>query len=208
MVSVETAPPERSGTFLAIGPCVRLRTVESTDVALLYGRLPCVASGTGVEVERSGLSNYGIHLRTAIPYSLAFTGSALFAVLAARATRADSRSRKILGSVLTVYALVSVLALLSTYGYTHNSILRHVHMSVGIALMAFEPLASIWLYRQVRGFRRDVAWLILELAGLVSGAIDLAALLHVLFLAQVLTGASFGVLLVHGTRQIAPSNGG
>ena len=47
-----------------------------------------------------GLSNFGVHIKTAIPYSAAFGGSALFAVLAARRLRADSRSRARLRAVL------------------------------------------------------------------------------------------------------------
>ncbi|MDE3031984.1 MAG: hypothetical protein KGI65_10300 [Acidobacteriota bacterium] len=166
----------------------------------------CLALHPGLVLKwnEAGLSNYGIHIRTAIPYSLAFAGSATFAVMAARATPSDSRARIILRVVLGVYATLSVLALLSTYGYTLNTTLQHVHMAAGITLMVFEPLASIWLYLQLRGFRRDAAWLVLELLGLVLAAIDLAAWLHVLFLAQALTGVSFGVLLVHATRRIVP----
>ncbi|MDE3082951.1 MAG: hypothetical protein KGJ39_05990 [Acidobacteriota bacterium] len=168
----------------------------------------CLALHPGLVLKwnEAGLSNYGIHIRTAIPYSLAFAGSAAFAVMAARATPADSPRRIILRSMLGAYAFLSVLALLSTYGYTLNATLKHIHMAAGIAIMVFEPLASLWLYRQVRGFRRDSVWLSLELAGLVIAAIDLAALLHVLFLAQVLTGVSFGVLLVHATRRVTSSN--
>ena len=164
----------------------------------------CLALHPGLVLKwnEAGLSNYGIHIRTAIPYSLAFAGSAVFATMAARATTPDARARIILRALLDVYASLSVLALLSTYGYTLNATLKHVHMAAGIAVMVFEPLASIWLYRQVRGYRHDGVWLVLELAGLVIAAIDLAALLHVLFLAQALTGVSFGVLLVHATRPI------
>jgi hypothetical protein len=170
----------------------------------------CLALHPGLVLKwnEAGLSNYGIHIRTAIPYSLAFVGSAVLAVLAARATPPDSRQRDLLRAVLDAYAVLSVFALLSTYGYTLDPTLKHVHIAAGIALMAFEPLASIWLYGQVRGFRRDVVWLFLELAGLVLAAIDLAALLHVLLIAQVFTGVSFGVLLVHATRRIVPSHQG
>ena len=165
----------------------------------------CLALHPGLVLKwnEAGLSNYGIHIRTAIPYSLAFAGSAALAVMAARATPTDTRARIVLRAILRAYALVSVLALFSTYGYTLNATLKHIHMAAGIAVMVFEPLASIWLYRQLRGFRHDALWLILELAGLLLAAIDLIALLHVLFLAQALTGVSFGVLLVHATQRIA-----
>ncbi len=165
----------------------------------------CLALHPGVVLRwnEAGLSNYGVHIRTVVPYSLAFAGSAVFAVMAARATPTDTRARIVLRAILRAYALLSVFALLSTYGYTVNATLKHIHMAAGITVMAFEPLASVWLFRQVRGFRRDGVWLTLELAGLLLATIDLFALLHVLFLAQALTGVSFGVLLVHATRRIA-----
>ena len=179
-----------------------------SQLTLLAFIAVCLALHPGLVLKwnEAGLSNYGVHIRTAIPYSVAFAGSATFAAMSAHATPRDSRQREVLRVVLRLYGALSVLALLSTYGYTLDSTLKHIHMVVGITVMVFEPLASIWLYRQVRGFRRDGAWLVLEILGLVFAAIDLGALLHVLFIAQALTGVSFGVLLVHATHRITPTS--
>ena len=110
------------------------------------------------------------------------------------------RSR--LRGLLVVYGVLNVLALASTYGYTLNAPLKHVHMVAGIAMMLFDPLGAWWLSRQLTPTASTRGWLGASLLGLVLGVVDFAALLHILFLAQLVTGVSFGVLVVRASRRL------
>lgn len=163
----------------------------------------CIALHPGIVLKwnEAGLSNYGVHLKTAIPYSLAFGGCAAFTFASARRVGGATRSRSFLRAILYAYVVLNVLTLVSTYGYTLNAPLKHVHMVVGIVVMVFEPLTSLWLYRLGGPSAGSRLWLIGEMVGLVLAGVDFAALLHILFLAQLFTGVSFGVLLVRAVRR-------
>lgn len=180
----------------------RYALASQLSLAVFIGVCVAVHPGLVLKWNEAGLSNYGVHLATIVPYSLAFALSAFFALGAARSLHGDRASLRALRVVLRAYALLSALALVSTYGYTIHPTLHHVHVVVGITLMLFEPAVSVWLFLRLRGHGHDGYWLAVELAGLVVAVIDYEALLHVLFLAQVLTGVGFGVLLVHGVRHL------
>ena len=164
----------------------------------------CIALHPGIVLKwnEAGLSNYGVHLKTAIPYSLAFGGCAAFSLASARRVGGATRSRSLLRAILYSYVALNLLTLVSTYGYTLNAPLKHIHMVVGIVVMVFEPLTSLWLFRQGDRSAGARLWLIGEMVGLVVAGVDFAALLHILFLAQLFTGVSFGVLLVRAVRRI------
>jgi len=178
----------------------------------LYGQLSllvflgvCVALHPGLVLKwnEAGLSNYGVHLKTAIPYTLAFALSGVFSLRAAQLTSVHDTPTRVLRVVLVAYAVLCVAALVSTYGYTDSPTLHHVHVVIGITFMLFEPAASLWCYRRVRAARANRIWLGVEAAGLALAVIDYEAVLHVLFLAQLLTGVGFGVLLVRAVRRVS-----
>jgi hypothetical protein len=171
-------------------------------LAIFLGVCVALEPGTVLKWNEAGLSNYGVHPVTVIPYSLAFAGCGAFTFVAAQRVRGVSTVGLRLRALLSVYGVLNVLALLSTYGYTSHASIKQVHMVVGIVVMVFEPLSAVWLYRHLERDWHNRAWLGAQMLGLVLGAVDFAALLHILFLAQLFTGVSFGVLLVRGSRAI------
>ena len=152
--------------------------------------------------DEGGFSNYGVHVKTAAAYTLAFVLCAWFAALASRRLRATTNAARTQRRVLVVYAVLMVLTLVSTYGYTIDRPLKDVHTAVGILTMLFEPLTSLWMYSLLKGSKWRRVLLTTVLAGLTLGVVDFVGLLHVLFLAQVLTGVGFGFLLVQSVSRL------
>jgi ABC-type uncharacterized transport system permease subunit len=76
-----------------------------------------------------------------------------------------------------------------------------LHIVSGIAIILFGTGASLWMFARLRSSRSDSVWLAIQVAGFALALIDFFNLLHVLFLAQWLTGVGFGFLVVHAVRR-------
>jgi hypothetical protein len=88
----------------------------------------------------------------------------------------------------------------STFGYRLDTPQRDVHVGVGIVLTVFEVVASLWMYRERRG---DLGLVLVQLAGVVVAGLTIVGLIHLLFVSEIVTGASFAVLLFRTTRQLS-----
>jgi hypothetical protein len=178
------------------------RDVLVGQVSFAFLIAVCVALHPGLVLksDEGGMSNYGVHLKTVLPYSLAL---GLPAVLTYRAQRflhpKDERTRR-LRTLMRVYSVLIALTLLTTYGYTLNSTLKVAHVAVGVAITVFETVASIWFYRTLRQLPlvRGV-----QLAGAVLAVVTFVGVVHLLFLTQLMTGGAYAVLLVRATRTLA-----
>jgi hypothetical protein len=157
----------------------------------------CVALDPGIALRWNevGLSNYALHLETAVSYTFAFAAAAAGAWLGARRV-AD----RVLARTLRWYALIVVLMTLTSYLYTINGVWKEVHAAVGLVTMVFEAVAAWSMYRRLRPWRWGVPLMALELVGCAASIVDVATLLHVLLLAQVLIGAGFGSFVVRAAR--------
>lgn len=148
------------------------------------------------KADEGGISNYGIHLKTAIPYSLAFLLCSYFSVAAARHYREPDGSARGFRYLLDTYSGLLLLTLLSTYGYKLNVGLKDAHITVGVLTITFELVASAWMYAQLRG-TWDAAFLVLQLGGFVLAGLTFLGALHLLFLGQALADVGFALLLIH-----------
>jgi hypothetical protein len=157
----------------------------------------CVALHPGFVLKgnEGGISNYGIHVKTVVPYTLAFTSCAGFSWAAAgRCATGDPRWHPF-HRVLVAYAGLLLLTLVTTYGYSLDVVWKDVHVVVGAATVAFQVAASVWMYVRLRG-RWDGCFLVVQLVGFVLAGVTLVGLLHVLFVGQALASVGFGLLLI------------
>jgi hypothetical protein len=138
-----------------------------------------------------GISNYGIHLWTAIPYTVAFALGALFTLKAARTRTFPSVAR--IG--LLVYAVLLFMTLFSTYVYKLNYGLKLVHVSVAVALVSFEVLASTWSCLRVRS-RGAAALFAVVIVGFIVAGLTFIGAAHLLVIGQALTTLGFAGLLI------------
>lgn len=157
--------------------------------------------GLVLKWNEAGLSNYGVHAKTAVPYSLALSLGGGFAIAAARALKGVDPTERRMRHLLVTYGVLMFLTLVSTYGYTLNRVLKDIHFAVIVISALFLSAASIWLFTRRHPTKVDAAWLCVQLLGLSLEIIDYAKVLHVLFAAQLLAGVGFGVLSVRAVRR-------
>jgi hypothetical protein len=155
--------------------------------------------GFVLKANEGGISDYGVHLRTAVPYDLALVCAALGAYLAATHARDSANLLRGLRTVLLAYATLVAVTLASTFGYTLDRPQRDLHVGVGIVVTVFEVVATLWMYGERRG---DLHLVLVQLAGFVLGALTIVGLIHLLFVSEIVTGGSFAIVLYRTTRQL------
>jgi hypothetical protein len=179
-----------------------VRDVARSQIAFASFIALCVALHPGEVLKRDegGLSNYGVHLKTAVAYTLALALASAFAYRATRSlprARRETRQFKVL---LLIYSGLTLLTLLTTYGYTLDTPQRDLHVAVGVAVTLFECAATLWMYLVVRDL---VLVVVVGFIGFVVAVLTFFGVLHLLFLTQVLIGGSFALLLVRTSRELA-----
>ncbi|MGD0054476.1 MAG: hypothetical protein ABSC34_03440 [Acidimicrobiales bacterium] len=190
-----------------------MKTRAATDIA--YGQIGfvlflvvCVALHPGFvfKANEGGMSNYGIHIKTAAPYTLALGLPALLSYRAARLIGEPDPMARRFQRFLRAYSLLLALTLLSTYIYSLNEALRDVHVVVGAALIILETGGGVWMYTMPSHRRGDGLILTILLVGFVLAALTIVGVLHILFVTQVVTGGAFAFLLVHATQGLCVSS--
>jgi hypothetical protein len=188
------SPKSRAVTYIVYGQIL-------FDVFIIV----CMALHPGIVLKwnEGGVSNYGIHIKTALPYTLALGLLALYSRRAAVLySKSDPLTRR-LRRVLTAYSVIVMVMLFSTYVYSLNHILRDIHISFGTLLITFETFVSIWMFGRFRQLRWDGVFLVMEVAGALLALVTIVGVLHFLFLAEELTNAGFACLLIHTSQRVA-----
>src|SRR5580658_2305846 len=144
-----------------------------------------------------GISNFGVHLKTVVPYSVALLLPAVLTFRASRLVTPSNTRLHHLRVILIGYSVLVLLVLLSTFTYKIDTALRDVHVGVGVILTVFEMATSLWVYRE---FRALLAVLVVEFVGFVLASLTIFGVLHLLFVTQVLVGVAFAIFLVQACR--------
>jgi hypothetical protein len=121
------------------------------EITFLLFTAVSVALHPGFVLKRNegGMSDYGVHIKTVAFYTIALLCLALYSRRAALLFPKDGdRRTKGLRSLLMAYSAVVFFVLLSTYGYTLNSVLKDIHFALGTALIVVVGVGSLWMYRQ------------------------------------------------------------
>lgn len=175
------------------------------ELSFLFFTAVCVALHPGFVLKwnEGGMSNYGLHLKTAIPYTLALALLALFSGGASRLyARGDNETRR-LSLLLRLYSTTVLLVLLSSYFYSLNVALKDVHYVASTALLVLVGLASLWIYRQWPRTNWGRLLLLVQLAGDVLALLTIGGKLHFLFAAEILSNVGFAGLLIRTGRRAA-----
>ncbi len=163
--------------------------------------------GFVLKADEGGISNYGIHLKTVVPYSLAFVLCAYFSIRAAGLCRGPGITTRRFRYLLTVYACLLLLTLLSTYGYRLDVGLKEIHVAAGVTTVAFEVAASVWMYAQLRG-GWDAVFLAVQLVGSAVAGLTVLGVGRLLFLGQAVASMGFALLLIRTGQAVPPSGPG
>jgi len=146
--------------------------------------------------DEGGLSNFGVHALTIVPFTLAFLVGSICLWLTARLLPAKTLHRQQLKLILTILSGLTVAVLLSTYPYQLNLWLNSIHAAFAAGLLAAEVVAGIWFHNELLHDRLNTVLLYAELLGFVLAALTLAGVIDILFASQILTGGTFGWLMV------------
>jgi hypothetical protein len=150
-----------------------------------------------------GVSNYGVHSRTIITYSLSFGLCAGFIFLAARSLPAKTRSYNSVKALLNLIASLCLFAVISTYTYKLTPVLKNIHQISAILLFFAEFFIGIWFGLKLYRDRINVILLSIEVLGVILGALTFFGVLHVLFIAEVGAGIAFGALMIRTINKIS-----
>jgi hypothetical protein len=134
---------------------------------------------------------------------LALLGLSEFSRRGASLFRENDRTTRRLRRVLYFYSAIVLVMLVSTYVYTLNFTLRDFHFGFGTILILFEVSSSVWMFLLYRRFVWDGIFLVMQIVGSALCLLTIVGLLHVLFFAEMLTGAGFAGLVIHTSRCIS-----
>jgi hypothetical protein len=175
-----------------------LRWVVFGEIAFLFFMGAGVALHPGYVLARheGGISEYGVHIKTAVLYTLAWAVLAGGNMRAARMCVGHGvRSEKV-RKLLLFYSAASLLVLISTYFYSLDAVLSYIHYGFAAVLVVFMSTAAYWLYRQLT----DVSWaraaLWVQVLGSISALLSIVGGLHVLFCAETVSNVGCAILLV------------
>lgn len=190
---------------LTSNPWRALTYVVAGEIAFLVFTAVSIALHPGFvfKGDEGGLSDYGVHITTVVPYTLALALLAYFSRRAALLCTDDDRRSRRLRLLLTSYCGVVLLVLLSTYVYTLNGVLTNLHFGLGSLLIIVVFVGSLWMYRL---WPPTIPVRLFLLAQFVGDALTLATVvgaLHVLFLAEMVSNIAFASLLILTCRRIA-----
>jgi hypothetical protein len=180
------------------------KNVALGQISFLLFIAVCVALHPGfvLKANEGGMSNYGVHAKTVLPYTLALGLAGGLSLRATRTLHQSSIRLRHVRRLLNTYGALILLTLVTTYGYTLNTALKDLHIGVGILITVFEFVASLWIYRQLRSLRLV---LVVAISGFALAVLTFFGALHVLFLTQLLFGGSFALLLVRFTQETTKS---
>ncbi len=162
------------------------RSVVGGQSVFVGGLVACVALSPHLVLKASevGVSNFGVHATTVVPYSVAFVGSVI------GLARAALRVHRPYAGAFVACALCYGAALVTTFPYHVDPGLKDLHDATGIVTMVVSfALGVVALAHE----RRLAPVLALHLGGLAVGLLTLIGAWHLLFLAQVATSVAFSV---------------
>jgi hypothetical protein len=178
--------------------------VLRSQLALLASLLICTALMPRFLFSRNmgGVSNYGTHLETVLPYTLGAVLGTWWLWQSAADLRAVPGADRLV-TVMRVVSLCLTVNLATTYTYRSGPVQATVHSWTAIALALAEFFGGILLLRSIAGAPGTAwrAWAYLLLAtGFCCLVLTYLGRLHVLFVAEVTTAGAFGLTLVRAVR--------
>ena len=152
------------------------------------------------ESNEGGMSNYGVHASTIVFYTLALLLSAIFLILASRAL-GQARDYQLIKTVFVITACSLLLVLITTYPYQHSSTFSNIHTAANIWIFCFETLAGCWVAFIFWRTTTSILLILVQLLAFILLVLTFLGVIHLLFVAQILTMVSFGLLLIMSTTK-------
>jgi hypothetical protein len=159
-------------------------------VAIAVGLHP----GFVLKLNEGGVSNYGVHIKTALPYTAAFVSASATALFAAAISLHTSEIERRMRTSLFVYGALALLAGLSTFFYKLDGPLKDLHIALGVVLSIVELGAGLWYAALLRTWIDWCAFAVL-VSGFVLSALTFSGLITALFAGQAAMLVGFAPLV-------------
>jgi hypothetical protein len=174
-----------------------VRWVVIGEVAFLFFMGLSVALHPGYVLARreGGISEYGVHAKTALLYTIAWTALAGSNMRAARVCGGRGVCSNTVRKLLLFYSAAIFLVLVSTYFYSLDAVLRDIHYGFGAVLVTFMSVAAYWSYRQLPDVHWARAMLWVQVLGSLAALLSIVGALHVLFGAESISNVGCAILL-------------
>ncbi len=147
-----------------------------------------------------GISYFGVHARSVIPYTLGLLGSALLCWLGSR--HINTPACKPLKNGLIIFAWL--IAVIVATPYAAGPVMNWLHIAAGSALFSLQLLLSIWLVNRLRYKPTALAFMIVELAAGIACAVYLIPTRGFLIQCQIIFQLAFGALLIYSLKKLQP----
>jgi hypothetical protein len=179
-----------------------VRSIIESQIALFFFLAVSIVIEPNYLLSRDegGLSNFGVHGTTVVPYTLAFLLCAMLVARSASLVDVVDRMTRQFKTMLVTLSWLLLLVLASTYGYKTSQLLHNAHIAVGVVMLCFESAASIWIVVALAREPWSLLALGVQLIGFILAALTFFGQLHLLFVAQLLTSLAFGALLIRSAQ--------
>lgn len=151
--------------------------------------------------DQGGVSNYGVQTRTLWVFTLGFIGCGALIIAGALRLPVSANHRRALRNVLLLVGVLTLLVAVTTYTYKINHFFNLLHVYSTVALFLVQVPITLWFYRISKNKGRDVKLLAIFMLGFTLSVLTYFGLIHVLFVAEVMTIFSFGALMIFITHQ-------
>jgi hypothetical protein len=160
-----------------------------------------------IERNEGGLSNYGVYRETVLPYSLAFGLSGIITFYSAYLLPKSGGVMRQLKWTLILLGILNIATLLSTYPYHLNNFFNTLHDDVGLMGVIIELILSLWFAIYIA--RSFWGWLLaaIQIIGFILVILILFNYLHILFIAEIISGVAFGAQLVRSVNTVLQKQG-
>lgn len=165
-----------------------------SQVSLFGLMLLCSLIMPSVFITNGGVTNFGNHLSTVVPYTLSFTLSILFMCLVIAKLLKMGPTCRTIGYALLVLCLLEFLVLMSTFPRNIAQIYSDIHNDISIILFAYELLLSGWFVFNNRQYSA-VLFILIQTIGSVLGIVTILGPIHFLFIAQMIGAGGFGLII-------------
>ena len=172
------------------------RYLVLSQVSLASLLLICTVTVPAVAEKSGGVSNFGNHQSTIVPYIMSFVLCSVFLCLAAARLLTMSDQFRVGATLLLFIALLDLLVLISTFPRKIDWTYSVIHDDLGIALYSYEFALSVWFVVKTLQFRYvSVIFVLVESIGSLIGLLSIENVIHLLFLGQIIGAVGFGLLL-------------
>jgi hypothetical protein len=166
-----------------------------SQVALFGLILVCTLIIPSVTEHNGGVSNFGDHASTIVPYIASFALCMVFLVMATTTLRTIPGCPPVYALHLVVIAALDLCVLVSTFPRKINATFADIHDYLGVSLYVYELGLSVWfVVRQTT--RATVSTVAIECVGSAIALLSLLGAMHLLFYGQIIGAVGFGLALI------------